>query len=327
VHDFVDEVVIDVASGKGGNGCVSFRRERYAPRGGPDGGDGGRGGDVVFVTDPNLNTLTELRYRRLFRAENGRPGQGRQRHGRNGHDMEIAVPPGTVIRDADTGEILVDLVESDERWIALSGGGGGKGNVHYKSSTRQAPRYAQEGEPGKEARLRVELRLIADVGLVGHPNAGKSSLLRAMTAAHPEVADYPFTTTTPHLGVLRYDYRDIVLADIPGILEGASEGVGLGIEFLKHISRTQVLAFVIDLTDPDPPATFGGLLEEVRAYSQSLPAKKRIVVGTKLDLPGAPEALDQLSCELAGESVHGVSSVTHAGLEALTQVLLQMKDA
>lgn len=326
MHDFVDEAVIDVSSGSGGKGCVSFRRERYAPKGGPDGGDGGRGGDVVFVTDSNLNTLTNLRYKRIFRAENGRPGEGRQRHGRNGSDVEIAVPPGTVVRDAETGTVLVDLVEPGRRWVAFEGGRGGKGNIHFKSSTRQAPKFAQDGEPGGEGRLLVELRLVADVGFVGHPNAGKSSLLRALTAAHPEVADYPFTTKTPHLGVLRYDYRDVVLADIPGILEGASDGVGLGLQFLKHISRTSALAFIVDLTDADPILTYEGLLAEVREYSGELESKRRVIIGTKRDLPDTEAPLERLIESYPDQTVLGVSSITRLGIDELVGVFLSLKD-
>jgi GTP-binding protein len=324
VHEFVDEALIDVSSGKGGNGCVSFRRERYAPKGGPDGGDGGRGGDVVFVTKQNLNTLSGLRYRRVFRAENGRPGEGAQRHGRDGNDVVVEVPPGSVIRDAESGEILADLLEDGQRWVALRGGRGGNGNVHYKSSTRQAPRYAQDGEPGESARLLVELRLVADIGLVGHPNAGKSSLLRVLTAARPDVADYPFTTKTPYLGVFRYDYVDVTIADIPGILEGASDGVGLGTSFLKHISRTKALAIVVDLTDEDPVATYHGLLAELSAYSDDLAAKSRVIVGSKMDLPGAGEKLERLSESLRDETVHGVSSVTHGGVRELGQLFLEL---
>lgn len=324
MHEFVDEALIDVSSGKGGNGCVSFRRERYAPKGGPDGGDGGRGGDVVFVTKQNLNTLSGLRYRRVFRAENGRPGEGAQRHGRDGNDVVVEVPPGSVIRDAESGEILADLLEDGQRWVALRGGRGGNGNVHYKSSTRQAPRYAQDGEPGESARLLVELRLVADIGLVGHPNAGKSSLLRVLTAARPNVADYPFTTKTPYLGVFRYDYVDVIIADIPGILEGASDGVGLGTSFLKHISRTKALAIVVDLTDEDPVATYHGLLAELSAYSDDLAAKSRVIVGSKMDLPGAGEKLERLSESLRDETVHGVSSVTHGGVRELGQLFLEL---
>lgn len=324
MHEFVDEALIDVSSGKGGNGCVSFRRERYAPKGGPDGGDGGRGGDVVFVTKQNLNTLSGLRYRRVFRAENGRPGEGAQRHGRDGNDVVVEVPPGSVIRDAESGEILADLLEDGQRWVALRGGRGGNGNVHYKSSTRQAPRYAQDGEPGESARLLVELRLVADIGLVGHPNAGKSSLLRVLTAARPDVADYPFTTKTPYLGVFRYDYVDVTIADIPGILDGASDGVGLGTSFLKHISRTKALAIVVDLTDEDPVATYHGLLAELSAYSDDLAAKSRVIVGSKMDLPGAGEKLERLSESLRDETVHGVSSVTHGGVRELGQLFLEL---
>lgn len=324
MHEFVDETVIDISSGKGGNGCVSFRRERYAPKGGPDGGDGGRGGDVVFTTQNNLNTLSDLRYRRLFRAEDGRPGAGQQRHGRDGQDVEISVPPGTVISDATTGQVLKDLVEPGARWVALTGGRGGRGNIHYKSSTRQAPRYAQDGEPGETVRLRVELRLIADIGFVGHPNAGKSTLLRALTAARPEVASYPFTTKTPYLGVLRRDYATVLLADIPGILKGASEGVGLGDAFLKHIFRSKALAVIIDLSEPEPQEVFRGLMYELDAYSSDFAKKARVVVGSKLDLPGASDKLRDLRKALVGEQVTGVSAASGEGLDVLESLFMEI---
>ena len=265
---FSDETYIDVASGNGGAGCVSFRREKFIPKGGPDGGDGGRGGDVVFVVKDNLRTLGHLRMVRSYRAENGRGGQGARCYGRAGKDVEIPVPPGTIIKNAETGEIIKDLTGVD-RWVFLEGGRGGLGNWHFRTSVRQTPRFAQPGEKGVEMRVGVELQVIADIGFVGFPNAGKSSLLNLLTNARSKVAGYPFTTKIPQLGVMRYDDQDLVLADIPGILEGASEGLGMGFKFLRHISRTKGLVYLIDLSDENYLDSFDILSEELRKYSES----------------------------------------------------------
>ncbi|MDP3177548.1 MAG: GTPase ObgE, partial [Spirochaetaceae bacterium] len=255
---FADEATIVVSSGKGGDGCVAFRREKYVPFGGPAGGDGGRGGDLVFEVRSNLRTLAQLRYQQTFKAENGQPGMGKNMHGRDGADTVVAVPPGTILRDADSGELVKDFgsrsrgaAKSGEgdRWVFLKGGNGGWGNTRYKNSVNQAPRTFQPGKPGSTVRLRVELQLMADIGFVGFPNAGKSSLLDHFTNARPKIAPYPFTTKIPNLGMLKVHERDIVLADIPGIIEGAHDGAGLGIRFLRHISRTSALAFLIDLSD------------------------------------------------------------------------------
>jgi GTP-binding protein len=324
VQRFVDEIILDVASGSGGNGCVSFRREKYIPRGGPDGGDGGRGGDVVFVVRRNLKTLGHLRKRPIVKAGNGAQGEGRQKHGRDGADVEIPVPPGTLVRDAESGEILKDFAEEGERWVFLRGGDGGKGNTHFKSSRIQAPRFAQPGMPGSEAKLRVELNIIADIGFVGFPNAGKSSLLGVLSNAHPTVADYPFTTKIPHLGVTRLNDRDLVLADIPGIIEGASRGAGLGLKFLKHISRTAGLAFLVDLSAPNWETAFPALVEELRLYSPELAGKRRILVATKLDLPEAAENLPRFQALFPGEKIVGISAFTHKGLDALKRELFTL---
>jgi len=326
VLGFADEVYIDVASGKGGDGCVSFRREKYVPKGGPDGGDGGKGGDVVFVVRPNLKTLTDLKSRRVYRAQNGEPGKGSRKHGRNGNDAEIEVPPGTLVKDPETGEVLKDLT-GEGRWVYLRGGRGGNGNCHYKSSRRQTPRYAQQGQPAEERRLHIELRLIADIGLVGLPNAGKSSLLDAVTNAHPEVAGYPFTTKVPNLGVVTYNYRKIVLADIPGIIEGASRGAGLGDKFLRHISRTAGLVLMIDLSEKDFGATYTTLLKELRDYASALECKPRVVVGTKLDLPENEERLEELRQALPQEQIYGISSFTRSGISELLSALYEMEMA
>ncbi len=321
---FADETYIDVSSGKGGDGCVSFRREKYVPKGGPDGGDGGRGGDVIFVVRENLKTLVHLRNKRVYRAENGRPGMGRRKHGRDGNDAVIEVPPGTLIKDAETGRILKDLTELDEKWIALKGGDGGNGNWHYKSSIKQTPRYAQEGRPGEECRYHVELNVIADAGLVGFPNAGKSSLLKKLTNADPKVGAYAFTTKIPNLGVLNYGYGHAVIADIPGIIEGASHGAGLGIKFLKHISRTSVLIFMIDLSDDKFLDAFELLLEELDQFSPVLAAKKRIIVGTKLDLDETAQNLSELKKKLPGEDVIGISTFSHIGMDVLKNKIAEL---
>ncbi len=322
---FADETFIDISSGKGGSGCVSFRREKYVPKGGPDGGDGGKGGDVIFVVRNNLNTLSHLKFKRVYRAENGRPGEGRRKHGRNGNDVEIPVPPGTIIKDPETGEVLKDLT-NEGSWIFLRGGKGGLGNWHFSTSRKQTPRYAQPGEPGEECRIHVELQLIADIGFVGLPNAGKSSLLRALTNAEPRVASYAFTTKIPNLGVMKGSYRDVVLADIPGIIEGASGGAGLGIKFLKHIYRTKAIAFLIDLSQNDPAKTFTTLLDELQGYAPDLANRKRMIIGTKTDLPDTSEHLDDLQKSFPEETVTGISSFTRSGLDVLIRSFENLAD-
>lgn len=279
---FSDETYIDVASGDGGAGCVSFHREKFVPKGGPDGGDGGKGGDVVFIVKDNLRTLGHLKAVRTYKAENGRPGQGDRCFGRNGKDVEIPVPPGTVIRDAQTGELIKDLTGLD-RFVFLNGGKGGLGNWHFRTAVRQAPKFAQPGEKGESMRIGIELQIIADIGFVGFPNAGKSSLLNMLTNARSKVAGYPFTTKIPQLGVMRYDDRDIVLADIPGILEGASTGLGMGIKFLKHISRTNGLAYLVDVSDDNYLEAYEILKRELREFSSELVEKKSIIIVTKMD--------------------------------------------
>lgn len=289
---FADEAEITVSSGKGGNGCISFRREKYIPLGGPSGGDGGRGGDVYFVVRRNLRTLSRLRRHPIQRAKNGGDGMSWNKYGKNGEDLVIPVPPGTAIRDAETSELIHDFTSEGEEapFLLLKGGKGGWGNVHFKTSTNQAPRVANKGEPGETRVLRLELSVMADVGLVGFPNAGKSSLLSAFTAARPKIAPYPFTTKIPNLGVLRVDDEsDIIIADIPGILEGASEGVGLGIRFLKHISRTQCLLFIIDSGDDNYLEAYDTLVREISSYSADLATKPRLVFCNKVDLEGAAE--------------------------------------
>ncbi len=320
---FADEALIEVSSGKGGNGCVAFRREKYVPEGGPSGGDGGRGGDVVFEVRRNLRTLAHLRYKQTFRAENGRDGEGRNRFGRNGEDIVVPVPPGTILKDAETGEVIRDF-GLEGRFVFLKGGNGGWGNVHFKSSTNQAPRNALPGKPGEARKLRVELQVMADIGFVGFPNAGKSSLLDRFTNARPKIAPYPFTTKIPNLGVLTVGDRDIVLADIPGLIEGASEGLGLGIRFLKHVSRAAGLAFLIDLSDDACLGAFDTLKTELAAFSAELLEKPRVLVGTKLDLEDTETRLGELVSRYPEEHVLGISVFSGQGLDELTRAFAEM---
>jgi GTP-binding protein len=321
---FADETTITVASGNGGNGCIAFRREKYVPFGGPSGGDGGRGGDVIFEVRRNLRTLAHLRYAHTFKARNGQDGMGRGKHGADGDDVIVAVPPGTVIKDVATGALIKDFADSTEqRSVFLKGGNGGWGNVHFKSSTNQAPRTALPGKPGQTLEIRVELQLMADIGLVGLPNAGKSSLLDRFTNARPKIAPYPFTTKLPNLGVLTRDDRDIILADIPGIIAGAHEGAGLGIRFLKHISRTAALAVLIDLSDDGFLDAFDILMTELRGFSDELTVKPRIVLGTKTDLPETAGRFEALAAALPDEQVLGMSVFSGAGLEDVAAAFLR----
>jgi GTPase len=322
VHGFVDEAVIEVASGDGGAGAVSFRREKYVPRGGPDGGDGGDGGDVYFVVKSNLKTLSHLRNRRTFRAQAGGRGSAQNRTGAQGADIEIAVPPGTIITDADSGESLKDLANDGERWLFLRGGRGGKGNTHFATATHRTPRFAQPGQPATSRSLRVELNLIADIGLVGMPNAGKSTLISRLTRARPKVAPYPFTTLVPHLGVLRIDDLDIVIADIPGLIEGASAGAGMGNQFLRHVARTAALAYVVDLSDEGFASAVPTLEAEIKAFSDELSGRRRLVVANKLDMPEAPQRLQELTRTLAGDTVVGISALTGEGLKDLIRAFV-----
>jgi GTP-binding protein len=322
VDGFVDETTIVVASGSGGDGAVSFRREKYVPRGGPDGGDGGRGGDVEFCVRANLRTLAYLKLRHTFRAEDGGGGAGQRKHGRDGRSVEIAVPPGTVLRDPATGSPLAALSRDGERLVFLRGGRGGKGNWHYRTPVNQAPRFAQKGVPGQTRELRLELQVIADVGLVGKPNAGKSTLLTVLTNARPKVADYPFTTRSPHLGVLRVGEQDVVLADIPGIIEGAAAGRGLGLRFLRHVERCGMLLYLVDLGEEGPVDTVRVLESELAAFSAPLAARPRLIVGTKLDREGAPARLAGLIAALPGDRVLGISAPTHQGLDELARTLV-----
>ncbi|MBQ3965565.1 MAG: GTPase ObgE [Treponema sp.] len=328
---FADEAIIEVQSGKGGNGCIAFRREKYVPMGGPNGGDGGKGGDVIFCVRRNVKTLANIRYKRFFRAKNGGDGQGWNRYGRDGEDVTIAVPPGTTIRDAETNELIHDFAtdSEDAQFTFLTGGKGGWGNVHFKTSTNQAPRRANAGQEGEYRKLRLELSIMADIGLVGFPNAGKSSLLDAFTNARPKIAPYPFTTKIPNLGVLRADDEtDVIIADIPGIIEGASEGAGLGIQFLKHISRTAGLIFMIDVSEDACLGAFKTLRGELEGYSKDLLSKPHIVLCNKIDEEGALARAEKVAQEVKAlepeTKVFNVSVILHDGLNDVRLAILDI---
>ncbi|MCX7736872.1 MAG: GTPase ObgE [Candidatus Kapabacteria bacterium] len=281
---FIDLAKIVIKSGDGGNGHISFRREKYVPKGGPDGGNGGKGGDVVFVVDPNLNTLLDFKYKRFYKAENGKPGGKSNKTGKNGKDIIIKVPPGTIIKDAVTEEVIADLSLNSDKVTVLYGGAGGKGNAEFATPTNQTPRYAEEGKPGEELEVILELKLIADVGIVGMPNAGKSTLISVISAAKPKIADYPFTTLIPNLGIVKIDLdKSFVVADIPGLIENASEGKGLGIQFLRHVERTNVLVFLIDSLSENPKKDYKILLNELKKYNPKMLEKNRIICLSKVD--------------------------------------------
>lgn len=323
---FADEAVIEVSSGKGGNGCIAFRREKYVPHGGPAGGDGGRGGDLVFEIRRNLRTLVHLRFKHHFKAKTGGDGQGSKRYGKDGEDCVIPLPPGTLLRDAETGEIIRDFgLETEGRYVFLKGGNGGWGNVHFKTSTNQSPRHALSGQPAQVRKLKVELNIIADIGFVGFPNAGKSSLLDYFTNARPKIAPYPFTTKIPNLGVLRVDdVQDIILADIPGIIEGASEGLGLGIRFLKHISRSVGLAFIIDLGDDDFLNSYDKLQVELENFSPEIAGKDRVILANKLDLDGAKDRFEELRLRYPDQKIYGISVHHRWGLDEVRDSFIGM---
>ncbi|RMG71964.1 MAG: GTPase ObgE [Nitrospirae bacterium] len=330
---FVDYVKIHVQSGKGGKGCVSFRREKFIPRGGPDGGDGGKGGDVIIRADPQLYTLLDHRYKKNYRAENGQHGMGKNRHGRNGKDLIIKVPVGTVVKDANTGEIIADLDRAGSECIVARGGRGGLGNAHFATPTRQAPRYAQPGEPAEERDLILELKLIADVGLIGLPNAGKSTLISRISGARPKIADYPFTTLTPNLGVVKVDdLRSFVVADIPGLIEGAHSGAGLGLRFLRHVERTKLLLHLIDvsaMTEGKPSENLQKINRELELYSRELSRKPQIVVATKIDIADR-EKLNEIRnyCKIKGLELFEISAVRGDGLkELIIEVVNRLRES
>ena len=316
---FIDSVRIEVEGGRGGSGAEAFRREKGVPRGGPAGGDGGRGGDVILVGDAGLTTLSDYRYRRHHRAERGRHGEGSNRTGRSGRDLELRVPPGTIAVDEDNGEVLGELLAAEERLVVARGGRGGRGNARFTSATHQAPRRWEPGEEGQHRLVRLELKLLADIGLVGEPNAGKSTLLSRISRARPKIADYPFTTLTPNLGVVELpDFRSFVVADIPGIIEGAHDGKGLGHRFLRHIERTRALAILLPVDDEDPAAVLKGLRDELAQYSARLAELPFAVVFSKMDL--LPPGVANPAVEAPGAwGTYHVSAVTGKGLDALLE--------
>lgn len=318
---FIDEVKILVAAGKGGDGVVSFRREKYVPRGGPDGGNGGRGGHVYLEVDGHLSTLSNLRYRKVFRAEAGKNGGSRKKNGKKGQDLVIKVPPGTTVFLDEENVLLCDLTVDGEKFPAARGGRGGRGNAVFAGPTYQAPRFAEKGEPGDEVRLRLELKLLADVGLTGYPNAGKSTLLSAISAARPKIAPYPFTTLNPVLGVVEVNGESFVVADLPGLVENAHQGVGLGHRFLRHIERTRLLLHLVDLADEtrEPLSALERINNELRAYDSDLADKPQIIVGTKMDLPQAQKnwPLFRQTLTEKGYEVFGISPVTGEGIKEL----------
>ncbi len=320
---FFDEAKIYVKAGDGGNGCVSFRREKFVPFGGPDGGDGGKGGDVYLIADPHINTLIHFKKRAHFKAQSGQHGRGKKQAGKSGQDLYIPVPLGTVVRDAATGEFIADLVEPGQKVLVARGGKGGRGNAAFATPVNQAPRFAERGEPGQERWLYLELKLIADVGIVGVPNAGKSTLLAAVSAARPKIAPYPFTTLEPNLGVVTVGDYDFVLADIPGLIEGAHKGAGLGHKFLRHIERTRVIIHLLDGLSPNPLRDFEAINKELALFSERLATKPQIVAFNKMDIPEVREKWPQVRDALveAGYGVYPISAATGEGVWELMRAV------
>ncbi|PYO71307.1 MAG: GTPase ObgE [Gemmatimonadetes bacterium] len=319
---FIDRAVVHVIAGTGGSGASSFRREKFVPKGGPDGGDGGQGGSVFVKVDPNLATLLDYRYHTRWVAERGQHGKGKNMSGKSGDDVFLPVPAGTEIRDPDSGEVLGELIKPDQTLLVAKGGRGGRGNQHFATPTHQSPREWEPGEAGEERRVELVLKLIADVGLLGEPNAGKSTLLSVISAARPKIADYPFTTLEPHLGVVGLsDHRSFVVADIPGIIEGAHEGKGLGLRFLQHVERTRMLALLVPVDSPDPQATYELLRKEATAYSKELAAKPHVVVLTKADLRTTHDTRRTMIRTDAGAPVVTISAVARQGIPELLEVL------
>lgn len=331
---FADRAKIIIKSGKGGNGHVSFRREKYVPNGGPDGGDGGKGGDIIFEVDENVNTLSNYRYRRKFEAESGEEGRKRNSHGKKGSDLVLKVPAGTIIKDAESGKIIADMSGKNRRQIVLQGGKGGLGNQHYATSKMQAPKYAQPGQDAIELEVQLELKVIADVGLVGFPNAGKSTLLSRVTNAQPKIANYPFTTLQPNLGVVESeDGNGFVIADIPGLIEGASEGVGLGHEFLRHIERTKVMIHIVDAASVegrDPIADIYAINRELEAYNAKLLQKPQVIAANKIDAlyGGENEVIERLKAEFEpkGMKIYPISAVSGQGIDELLYAVKKLLD-
>ena len=314
---FVDYTQVELSAGNGGPGCVSFRREKYIPKGGPNGGNGGRGGSIIAKSDTNLHTLQDIRYSRIYKARNGTAGSSSMKTGKNGEDIFIHVPLGTLIRNLETGDVSAELVNNDEEFIICEGGIGGRGNINYKSATHQTPRYAQLGLEGENGKFEFELKVLADVGLVGFPNAGKSTLLSVLSKARPKIADYPFTTLEPHLGIVKTgDYKSFTMADIPGLIEGASDGKGLGHQFLRHIERNRLLLFLIDVNENDPKAIFEALKKELESYNSSLLLKPIILIRTKGD---TLNSVENKIWEVIPEYLMEISAVTQKGLVNLVK--------
>ena len=319
---FVDQAKIEVIAGNGGNGIVSFRREKFVPKGGPDGGDGGNGGSVIFRTDSNLHTLLDFRYKRRFKAESGKHGQGANKTGRGGQNLVIRVPKGTLIKDEISGEVLADLVKENQQVIIARGGKGGRGNARFKTATNQAPRNAEPGLPGESRQIVLELKLIADVGLVGLPNAGKSTLLSRLSAARPKIADYPFTTLSPNLGIVKYkEHLSFVMADIPGLMEGAHQGKGLGLKFLRHIERTKILAFLIESISEDVFQTYHTLRSEIEQYNSELLTRPCLIILTKSDLISADRSINLNRLNKVGIPIIKISALSGTGLVDLKELL------
>ncbi len=327
---FIDEAMITVRSGNGGKGCVSFRREKFIPRGGPDGGDGGKGGDIIFKTSSGKRTLYQFKHQNHFKAENGVNGQSKQKTGKNGRNLTIELPLGTLVFDANTGHLIKDLVNAGETFVLLKGGRGGQGNTKFKTATHRTPRFAQPGEPGETKTLKLELKLLADVGIIGLPNAGKSTLISAISSARPKIGNYPFTTLTPSLGVVRTDRAEpFVVADIPGLIKGAHQGTGLGTKFLRHIERTRILVHLIDVSaiDPDDPLSgYGTINQELALHDEKLAQKPQIVVLNKLDLPGTPQLAEIFQSALKGAKTSLISALTGQGIAELTSQIVQLLD-
>jgi len=326
---FIDEVKIRVKAGDGGNGCLAFRREKYVPRGGPSGGDGGRGGDITMVASTHYNTLLHFRFNPEHTAQRGRHGEGSNRSGKEGESIELPVPVGTIVYDAETGEMLHDFTEAGDRFLVARGGRGGRGNQHFATSTHQAPTEHEPGKPGDAKHLRLELKLLADVGLVGFPNAGKSTLISRISAAHPKIADYPFTTLEPNLGVVSIDDRTFVVADIPGLIEGAHRGHGLGTQFLRHIERTRLLVHLVDVSESsgrDPVEDFRVVMEELASFREDLIKKPMLVVASKIDVAQDPDRIARLRALAADKRLpfYEISSVTGQGIEGLKYEMAQI---
>jgi len=316
---FIDYVEIKVKAGKGGNGCTSFRREKYVPKGGPDGGDGGDGGDVIIKVDPHMTTLLDFRYVKHYKAKNGEEGKGASKHGKRGGDVWIKVPPGTIVKDVETKKILVDLTKEEQIYVVAKGGKGGKGNARFKSPTHQAPRRSEPGAKGEEKKLSLELKLLADVGVVGQPNVGKSTLLAKLSSARPKIADYPFTTLSPNLGMVRLnETKSFVLADIPGLVEGAHEGKGLGLQFLKHIQRTKLLLYLLDVTSPDVRGDYEALQNEIKLFDPQLFRRPRVVAINKIDL-SPPAKIKKFNN--SQNNICYISALTGQGLKNLLDII------